>query len=211
MKGYIEDKLDYYRGDTQLYFLKALIAREGASTAKYNIIHYLFSSSFIKEDTLYADLRPITSLLHLLPMKVSIYLSFLLQYEEELLGDRLDSSYVKEVWSPIRVLSLTTDLCGRTIGNRISSILNGRARIDMHRELSKILDIDYKVNREGPTNTRLEGAFSSLGLSEKEQSILNDLVCFRDKSHALDILTADWGFSQHSIYELRGLLNDWKT
>jgi hypothetical protein len=210
MKGHLEDKLDYYRGDTQTYFLKALIAREGASLDKYNIIKYLFSSSYIKEGSTYVDLRCVSCLLHLLPMRLSIYLSFLLQYEEELLSDRLDESYIKEVWAPIKVLELSSNLCNRSIGNRISSILTSRARLDMHRELALLLDIDYVPNRIGHVNSRLEEAFISLGISEREQVILMELVCFRNKSKALDLLTADWQFSQHSIYELRGMLNDWK-
>jgi hypothetical protein len=210
MKGYINHKLDYYSGNYNFYFLKALVAREGGTQSHIDLLIYLFNYSFYSPLGAYVDLRVISSLLHLLPSKACIFLSYYLQLEEERLGQSLDSSYQIRVSSPIEVLLLNSSIQANTVGNRITALLGGKANKQMGIDLSKLLGIKYEEPNSAYLNERIEQVVDLVRLEELDKSILMELLCNRDRYKALSYICNGWSYSQPAIEELRGLLYEWK-
>lgn len=209
MKGYLTDKLDYYSGNYSTYFLKALVAREGGTSSHINLLTYLLNSSFTSSKGNYSDLRPLSSLLHLLTPKACIFLSFYLQIEEELTKESIKDKYQVSVISPYDLLVLNSSVSGSSVGNRISSLLKGPASPSMGKELSNLLSISYKAPDSPYLGTRLEEIYKLLLLGSDEVAILNDLLCTRDKSKSLSYIATSWGYAANTIYELKGILYDW--
>jgi hypothetical protein len=209
MKGYLIDKLDYYSGRYNQYFLKALVAREGGSNSHIDLLTYLFNYSFSNPQGNYSDLRPLSSLLHLLPSKACIFLSFYLQLEERLIGMSVIDRYAVQVMSPFHVLQLNSAVLDTSIGNRITSLLKEDATEIMGYELANLLGLSYQMPKSPYLSTRLESIYNLLDLDPRDIELLNNLFCTRDRSKTLTYLSNNWGYGANTLYELKGLLYEW--